>query len=372
MQSIPARVEASTDSNRPRTVLQSNRTLEAKMTSRERILTALNLGIPDRVPYMELAVDRALAQRLLNRSGSLTQKANLEQNVFSLSDSVAVADHLHQDNLGYVLRAPVYAEKHEGKDGRLFYGKGLLNTKDDIAMIDLPDPHDDRLYEEAQAFAAGKGGRAACFVTRAGIFPVLLGMGVEGFSIALYENIDLIKELLEIYFAWSETVAERACSLGFDVYVSTDDMAFKTGPYFSPAVFHEVVLPFYRRLAEKITLPWIIHSDGNILPFLDDLLSLGIAGIHPLEKGAVDIRAIKKIYGNRVCLLGNVDLNLLGSGAPDKVEDEVKWLLREIAPGGGYILTSGNSLAGYCIPENVMAMVETMASYGAYPITIPE
>ena len=317
---------------------------------------------------MEFSVDRALSDKLLNRKRLSSQKANLEKNDFSVSEAISVAEHLRMDNLSYVLRAPVYAEKHEGKDGRLFYGKGLIAKPADISLIELPNPDDDALYEEAASFAAAKGDRAACFVTRAGIFPVLLSMGIDNFSIALYDNLDFVKELLEIYFSGSEAVAARVSSLGFDIYVSTDDMAFNSAPYFSPEVFRELVLPYYRRLAPKITLPWIVHSDGNILPLLDDLLSLGISGIHPMEKGAIDIRSVKKEYGNRVCLLGNVDLNLLGNGTETEVREEVMWLLREIAPGGGYILTSGNSLAGYCIPENVMAMVETVTEYGSYPV----
>ena len=338
------------------------------MTSRDRILTALRCEEPDRVPYLELAVDRALSDRLLGKGTDTTQRTNLEENTFNLQEAIAVADHLRMDNLSYIIRAPVYAEKHAGKDGRLFYGGGMIRGPEDISMIDLPDPRDDALYEEAAAFTAGKGDRAACFLTRAGIFPVLLGMGVENFSIGLYDQLDFIKELLDMYFSWSEEVASRVCDMGFDIYISTDDMAFKSAPYFSPDVFRELVLPYYQRLAQKITLPWIIHSDGNILPFLDDLLSVGITGIHPNEKGAVDIRQVKKDYGKRLCLLGNVDLNLLGNGTADEVREEVRWLLREVGPGGGYILTSGNSLAGYCIPENVMAMVESLSEYGSYPI----
>jgi uroporphyrinogen decarboxylase len=104
------------------------------------------------------------------------------------------------------------------------------------------------------------------------------------------------------------------------------------------------------------------------MPFLDDLVALGIAGLHPLEKGAMDIRAVKKDYGDRLCLLGNVDLNLLGMGTPDEVDCEVRALIRDVAPGGGYILTSGNSLAGYLKPENVIALVEAVREYGRYPL----
>ena len=73
-----------------------------------------------------------------------------------------------------------------------------------------------------------------------------------------------------------------------------------------------------------ITIPWIMHTDGNILPFLQDILSLGIAGLHPIEKGAMDIRQVKKEYGDKICLLGNVDLNILGMGTIEDVDAEVK------------------------------------------------
>jgi uroporphyrinogen-III decarboxylase len=123
-------------------------------------------------------------------------------------------------------------------------------------------------------------------------------------------------------------------------------------------------------VARKITLPWIIHSDGNVLPFLDDLLRIGIAGLHPNEKGAMDIRAMKRNYGDQLCLLGNVDLNLLGMGKPEAVDHEVRELIRDVGPGGGYILTSGNSLAGYLLPENVLALSKAVQKYGRYPLAV--
>jgi uroporphyrinogen-III decarboxylase len=119
---------------------------------------------------------------------------------------------------------------------------------------------------------------------------------------------------------------------------------------------------------EYITLPWVIHSDGNMMPFLEDLIGLGIAGMHPMEKGAMDIRAVKRDYGDRICLLGNVDLNLLGMGTPEEVDREVRDLIRDVGPGGGYIVTSGNSLAGYCKPDNVWALSEAVLKYGRYPL----
>ena len=159
-----------------------------------------------------------------------------------------------------------------------------------------------------------------------------------------------------MYCEWSEVVAERVCKLGFDVYASTDDMAFNTQPFFSPKVFRELVVPRFREVAKHITLPWVVHSDGNIMPFLPDLIDLGISGVHPLEKGAMDVAAVKRDYGDRICLLGNVDLNILGLGTEEETEREVYELIHTAGPGGGYIVSSGNSLAGYLKPENVRAL----------------
>ena len=340
------------------------------MTSRERVLSALRGEKPDRVPYCELGIDRALAQRLLGMGEPESQAFNLEANVFCAEDAKAIASLLRLDNINYVMRAPVYAHKIPGQDGRLFYGEGMIATEADISRLQLPDPNDDTLYDEARALLTQKEEYASWFVTRIGVFPAMLSMGTENFCIALMENRDFLEMVLDRYCDWAIAVAERVCQLGFDVFVSTDDMAFNTAPFFSPAIFREVMLPRYRRVAEKITIPWIIHSDGNILPFLDDLMSLGIAGLHPIEKGAMDIRALKKRYGGRLCLLGNIDLNILGMGTPQEVETEVFSLIRDVGPDGGYIVTSGNSLAGYLKPENVIALSEAVQKYGQYPISL--
>ena len=93
------------------------------------------------------------------------------------------------DNIAYVLRAPVYAERLAGADGRLFYGHGQIHTEADLSMLQLPDPYDDSLYEGAALLRPEqKGDYAAWFVTRIGIFPTMLSMGIENFSLALYDN----------------------------------------------------------------------------------------------------------------------------------------------------------------------------------------
>jgi uroporphyrinogen decarboxylase len=102
---------------------------------------------------------------------------------------------------------------------------------------------------------------------------------------------------------------------------------------------------------------------------MDDLLTLGMNGIHPIQPAAMDIKQIKAKYGSRVCILGNIDLDYtLTLGTPDEVDKEVKERIIAAGPGGGYIVTSANSLTDYCKTENVWAMAKAVKKYGKYPL----
>jgi uroporphyrinogen decarboxylase len=341
------------------------------MTSRDRVLTALNRREPDHVPLCDVAVDKGLAQKLLDWQGDADiGSSSRTENPYTVAESKAISACLGLDNISYLLRAPTYANMHTGIDGRTFVGSGMIKTEADLSMIDLPDPYDDALYREAEEYIAERGDYAACFVTRIGFFQVVLSLGLEGFSMALYDKTAMVEKMLDMYFDWMAVVAERMCKIGFDVFWSTDDFAHKSGLMFSPKVFEELLVPRYRKVLEKVTIPWVLHSDGDITEVMDLFIDLGATGFHPIERGAMDIAAVKKAYGDRVCLLGNVDLNILGAGTPEETDEEVKYLIQNVAPGGGYIVTSGNSLASYLKPECVMAMSRAVKKYGRYPIEI--
>ena len=341
-----------------------------EMSSRERVLAALNREVPDRVPYCELNIDRSFAQKLKGAEAYIGNSALQQGNPFSLDEAKALSENLGLDNIFYLLRQPVYAKSHTGKDGRQFSGNGLIKTEADFELIDLPDPHKDEFYAEAEKFGKNKGDFALFFLSRMGLAPAMLSMGIQNFSLALYDNPGLVEKLLDIYFDWMVVVAERISQLDFDVFATADDCAFKTGLMFSPQIFQDMIVPRYRRVLEKVTLPWVFHSDGNITEVLDMLIDLGVAGVHPFENTAVDIRTIKRDFGHRICLLGNIDLNILGMGTPEETTGEVHGLIRDLAQGGGYILTSGNSLAEFLKPECVFAMSEAVRKYGRYPINL--
>jgi len=340
-------------------------------SSRERLMAALRREQPDRVPYHEFPIDQALAQKLMGWTPGKTETGGtLKKNPYTLEESKAIARHLGADNIGFILRAPDYPILGTGKDGRTFPVDGKIKTEKDLEIIQLPDPRKDELYAEAEKFAKSKEDFACCFCTRSGLTPTYLSMGLDTFFLSLYDNRPLVEKILDMYFDWTCVVAERVCQLGFDYFATTDDFAFKTGLYFSPATFRELLVPRYRRLKSKLTIPWVLHSDGNIEAAMEMLIDLGVVGTHPNERGAMDIRAAKRKYGNRLCILGNVDLVTLGMGTPEETDEEVRRLIRDLGPGGGYIISSGNSLASYLKPECVEAMVSAIKKYGQYPIQL--
>lgn len=338
------------------------------MNSRQRVITALGLGIPDRVPWCEAAVDVGLAQKLMEQGSRIPDvgSSSRTENPYDIQSHKALSAGLGLDNVNYLLRAPTYAASRKGKDGRSYVGQGMISSEADLEMIDLPDPNSDELYEEAAEFAANKGDYAACLVTRVGLLQTILSLGIEGFSLALYDNPRLVERMLDIYFDWSAVMAEKVSKLGFDIFWTTDDFAHKTGLMFSPKFFEEMFAPRYRRVAERLSIPWILHSDGDISEAVDLFIDLGVKGFHPLENGAMDVGTFKRNYGAKVCLLGNVDLNILTKGSPEETEAEVISLVNTAGPGGGYILTSGNSLASYLNPDCVMAMGQAVQKHGKY------
>ena len=93
-------------------------------------------------------------------------------------------------------------------------------------------------------------------------------------------------------------MVEKLQTIGFDFYVTYDDIAYKSGPMFSPQVLHELFLPRLKRLADTFTIPWVYHSDGDLTKILDDLLTLGMNGINPFEPPVMEIEKFKEASGN--------------------------------------------------------------------------
>jgi uroporphyrinogen decarboxylase len=142
----------------------------------------------------------------------------------------------------------------------------------------------------------------------------------------------------------------------------------------SPQHFQTFVLPYLKKsidTAHDLGVPYIKHTDGNILAILDMLIEAGSDAIDPIEPAAgMDIGEVKARYGDRIAVMGNVDCSfVLTQGTPQDVVEAVKETIAKASPGGGHILASSNSIHPTVKPQNYKVMVETARQFGNYPIS---
>jgi uroporphyrinogen decarboxylase len=193
-------------------------------------------------------------------------------------------------------------------------------------------------------------------------------MGFEAFSLAIYENPDLVKALNEKlgnlvlamfeYFAQSDAV---------DVIWYSDDIAFTQGLLVSPDTLHEYFFPWLRKigdLARKANKPLLYHSDGILWDVFDDIVDCGVSAIHPIEPKAMDIAEVKRRYGDKLCILGNVDVDILARGTREQIRTIVKRNIDQVGYNGGYCVGSGNSIPEYVLYENYLALLEAAREFG--------
>ncbi len=330
-----------------------------QMSPRERVLTALKREIPDRVPWVENYVHTGLINKILGRTILPIQGTRLGSEIH---------EKLCLDNISYDFRPPIYAEIEKRGDLEMVR-QGKLKTWEDLEALKkwLPDPRDDAFYRNAEALLKQKGEYAALASLRLGISNVYNSMGYEDFVFALYDRPDFITAAFEVFGDWCSLVIERVNEMDFDFVWISEDIAFQNGPMVTVEQYEKYIFPQARKVAEKIRFPKVYHSDGNYMAVLPFILQYQPDGIANLEPPVMDIFKLKETHGDRVCLVGNIDLHYtLTRGTEEETRTEVKEKLERVGKGGGYIIASSNGLVSYCKPENVLAMNETILEYGYY------
>jgi len=357
------------------------------MKPRERVLKALKREVPDKVPWLEIDFDEALQERIMGTTdvtpGQLCEKLGMDGfgYQFPTGQKALVGstqlyetkeDYYFPKKMTFNFLPPWIAEMGITESGRAHVKKGLLTSNESLKLFDefLPDPDHPARYERvAKWIAQYKGNYAVYGKVRLGSSSMLQSMGIMPWAYSLYDNPNLVKEVHRRFSEWSAKVVEHLNQLDFDFYWIGDDIADNKSPWMSREIFQEFFLPYQKIVADVIKKPWVFHSDGNLMPILDDLLTLGMSGIHPIQPAAMDIKQVKSQYGTKVCLFGNIDLDYtLTLGTPEEVDHEVKERIAVAGEGGGYIITSANSMTSYCKPENVIAMAQAIKKYGKYPL----
>ncbi len=135
---------------------------------------------------------------------------------------------------------------------------------------------------------------------------------------------------------------------GLDGFALCADYCFNTGPFLSPRRFAEFVTPYLARLTKgyrNLGFYVIKHTDGNIMPIIDQLVSTQPHALHSIDPQAgVDIAEVKRRYGDQICLIGNVNCGMLDTGTDEEVIASARYALQSGMPGGGYIFSTSNCI----------------------------
>lgn len=166
--------------------------------------------------------------------------------------------------------------------------------------------------------------------------------------------------------------AARQKSLGgLDGFALCADYCFNRGPFLSPTMFAEFVAPYLARLIQgyrELGFYTIKHTDGNIMPILDQLVAANPHALHSLDpQGGVDIAEVKRRYGDQLCLIGNVKCSSLDSGSEAEIRDSTRYALQHGMPGGGYIFSSSNCIYTGMPLANYEIMLDVWRQEGNYP-----
>lgn len=252
--------------------------------------------------------------------------------------------------------------------------EGPIKNEADLRKYTPPDPWDEIAFEKLRQVAEKfKGEKAIIFFGHdAFIVPTYL-RGMENLLTDYVLNPHFAHKVTEMCVEYHIEEIKHAVKIGAEIIMLGDDYASKRGPLMSPQHFKKFILPGLKRVvqAAKDAGAYVVkHTDGYIWPILDMIIELGIDGIHPLEPIAgMDIGEVKGKYGDRVCIVGNIDCAYtLTYRSVEDVVREVKECISKASPGGSHIISSSNSIHSGVKPENYRAMIEATRKYGKYPI----
>ena len=169
------------------------------------------------------------------------------------------------------------------------------------------------------------------------------------FSAQIYDERDALHEIAR------QRMEERLeFASGFagtnliDGFAMCADYCFNTNPFFTPDVFADLIAPYLKQTIDgyrSMGYYSVKHTDGNIMPILDQIADCGPDALHSIDPQAgVDLKTVKRLYGGRMCMIGNVNCGLLQTGTDAEVRADVLRSLNDGMPGYGYIFSTSNCI----------------------------
>ena len=192
-------------------------------------------------------------------------------------------------------------------------------------------------------------------------------LGFENMSYLIVDNFPLVEAVFnkvgEIIYEFYKNAVEIDNVEGF---FQGDDLGFKTSTFLSPEHLRKLVIPWHKKFAEiahqKGKMYWL-HCCGNILNVIDDFINgVKIDAFHSFQDEIIPVWEFKKKYGEKIAVLGGLDVNKLASYDEKNLREYVREILDKCMPYR-YALGSGNSIANYIPVENYLIMLDEGLKY---------
>lgn len=301
------------------------------MTHRERAMAALDRKQPDFVPTFELVfheTERDFGGRTFYGgpgapARKVTQTDAVRHNAQLYVDIARRFDHsLIMLTATYDDGSPRAAGAHE-LDG---YFQAIIDTMRAVREI--------------------SGDEFMIITIADATFSIPSGQEMMDFALRIAQDPDGLKRQAEANLKYVIAKCKEMVKAGMDGFALCGDYAFNNGPFLSPVMFAEFVTPYLKEeIAEMRAMGayTIKHTDGDIMPIIDQLVDAAPHALHSLDPMAgVDIKVVKERYGNRVALCGNVHCAHLQTGTPAQIRESAEYCMKWGKPGGGYIFCTSN------------------------------
>ncbi len=353
------------------------------MKPRERFVTALNCGIPDRVPVFDFLFSPKLQQELLGFTTELYDgesqmklagKLGLDAQFMPINGYCGFEDDPHEPGAHYQDEWGVTYIKNGWPV--MVQTDTPIKNREDWKNYSMPDPHTPIRVKMIQDAVKSNEGEIAIIAGFLGPFTMMYWyfMDLENLSLILYDDPELIAEICDAFTDWTLEAARLAYeSGGIDAFGLADDWGGTTNLLMSPKHLRKIFIQPFRDIVtgmKKYNLPVMMHNDGNLWAVLDDLVNTGINGFHPVERAAsMDLKKVKERYKGKLCPIGNINnKTTMVTGSPEDVKEEALECLKIAAPGGGYVLATDHSLHDDIPLENIYAYIEVAKEHGTYPL----
>lgn len=255
--------------------------------------------------------------------------------------------------------------------GFAHYVDGAIKSRADLDQIKPPSLDVVRRRIESYLEAASDRGLGCVYALDMACTIANTAIGPTDFLMAMHDDPGFVHEFMDRVEAYTIPLVECVRQYPVDACLVTGLQCGTAGPLVSQAMHEEFIFPRIEKVVRCLReskIPAILHSDGDNSAFMDWIVEMGFAGLHPIQPGtgAWNIYTLKERHGDQLCLCGNIDVaGVLSTGTPEQVRADTLEHLRRLAPGGGYICGSSHDIGENVSFANFTALAETVCAYRA-------